>query len=154
MKSESFGVAGYRRRQATSNDTSHSMHCFYHHDKDAVGGCKSCGKGLCAECAVDLGKGLACRGRCETDVQAVISLVDRNIQLQPKTARLIQAGGSARIAGSLFFLVVGVVFLIFGLTSDREMTIITILGVCFLAYGLFVFVWSLRLGSHTRKPEK
>jgi hypothetical protein len=28
------------------------MRCFYHHDKEAVGSCKSCGKGLCPECAV------------------------------------------------------------------------------------------------------
>ena len=129
------------------------MRCFYHQDKDAVGGCKSCGKGLCAQCAVDLGKGLACRGRCAADVQAVISLVERNIQLQPTTTRLIQAGGSARVAGSLFFLVTGVVFLIFGLTSEREMTFVTILGVCFLAYGLFVFLWSRRLAAQTRTPE-
>ena len=129
------------------------MHCFYHRDKDAVGTCKSCGKGLCAECAVDLGKGLACRGRCEADVHAIISLVDRNIQLQPTTTRLIQAGNSARVAGSLFFLVTGVVFLVFGLTSEREMTFVTILGVCFLAYGLFVFLWSRRLATQTRTPE-
>ncbi len=57
------------------------MRCYYHKDKEAVGTCKSCGKGLCRDCAVDLGKGLACRGRCEPDAQAVIQLVDRNIQL-------------------------------------------------------------------------
>ena len=47
-----------------------------------MGSCKSCGKGLCPDCAADLGKGLACRGRCEADVTAVIELVDRNIKLQ------------------------------------------------------------------------
>src|ERR1043166_3474197 len=102
------------------------MRCFYHQDKDAVGSCKSCGKGLCSECAVDLGRGLACRGRCESDVQAVISLIDRNIQLQPTTTRLIQAGGSARVAGSLFFLVTGAVFLIFGLPRERELPLVPI----------------------------
>jgi hypothetical protein len=45
------------------------MKCFYHHDQDAVGECKSCGKGLCPACAVDLGKGLACRQRCEDNVR-------------------------------------------------------------------------------------
>lgn len=129
------------------------MRCFYHQDKDAVGSCKSCGKGLCAECAADLGKGLACRGHCEADVQAVISLIDRNIQLQPTTTRLIQAGGSARMAGSLFFLASGAVFLIYGLTSEREMTFVTILGVCFLAYGLFVLLWSRRIAARTQKTE-
>src|SRR4051794_41083631 len=67
------------------------MRCFYHQDKDAVGSCKSCGKGLCAECAVDLGKGLACRGRCEETARAIIELVDRNIQLStaPAKAQLV-----------------------------------------------------------------
>src|SRR5262249_52940930 len=67
------------------------MHCFYHQDKYAVGVCKSCGKGVCIECAVDLGKGLACRGRCEESVRAITQLIDRNIQLpnNPTTARLV-----------------------------------------------------------------
>jgi hypothetical protein len=56
------------------------MGCFYHHDKEAVGFCKSCGKALCVECAVDLGKGLACRNRCEESVRAIIELIDRNIE--------------------------------------------------------------------------
>jgi hypothetical protein len=129
------------------------MRCFYHHDKDAVGSCKSCGKGLCAECAADLGKGLACRGRCEADVQALISVIDRNIQLQPTTTRLIHAGASARMAGSLFCLVTGMFLLIFGLTSERGMTFIAILGGLLLAYGLFMFFWSRRLAAQTRKPE-
>jgi hypothetical protein len=61
-----------------------SMRCFYHQDREAIGACKSCNKGLCAECAVDLGNGLACRGRCEADVQAVIRLVDQNSKQTPK----------------------------------------------------------------------
>lgn len=130
------------------------MRCFYHQDKDAVGTCKSCGKGLCAECAADLGKGLACRGRCDADVRAVISLIERNIQLQPATTRLIQAGGSARLAGSFFFLITGAVFLIFGLTTEREMTFITVLGVCFLGYGVFHLLWSRRLSAGPRKTEE
>lgn len=130
------------------------MRCFYHQDKDAVGSCKSCGKGVCAECAADLGKGLACRGRCEDDVRALISLIDRNIQLQPTTTRLIQASGSARLAGSLFLLACGATFLFYGLTSQREMTLVTILGVGFLAYGLFVLLWSRRIAARTQKTEK
>jgi len=48
------------------------MNCFYHPNQEAIGTCKSCGKGLCAACATDLGKGLACRNRCEADAQAMI----------------------------------------------------------------------------------
>lgn len=30
------------------------MRCFYHQDKEAIGSSKSCGKGSCPECAVDM----------------------------------------------------------------------------------------------------
>jgi hypothetical protein len=129
------------------------MRCYYHQDREAVGSCKSCGKGLCPDCAVDLAKGLACRGHCEEDARALIQLIDHNNKMQPTASRLIQAGGSARMAGSLFFLASGAVFLIYGLTSEREMTFVTILGVCFLAYGLFVLLWSRRLAARTQKTE-
>lgn len=128
------------------------MRCFYHQEKEAVGGCKSCGKGLCAECAADLGKGLACRGRCEEDVEALITLIDRNIQIQPTTARIVRASRTARLAGSLFNLITGAVILFFGL--DSELTLLTVLGACFLAYGLFDLVWSRWLGVQANKTEK
>ncbi|HOX03876.1 MAG TPA: hypothetical protein P5555_09135 [Candidatus Paceibacterota bacterium] len=129
------------------------MHCFYHREQEAVGSCKSCGKGLCPECAIDLGKGLACRGRCEADVQAVIDLVDRNIRLQPAANRLIQGGGSVRIASALFFMATGAVFLFYGLTSDREMPMVLVLGVCFLAYGLFYLLWSRAIAVRAPKAD-
>lgn len=129
------------------------MRCFYHHDRDAVGSCKSCSKGLCRECAVDLNKGLACRGRCEEDVRALIEIIDRSMKLEPTTTGLIQAGGSARLAGALFFLACGAIFLIFGLMSGREFDFATVLGGCFIAYGLFVFWWLRRIAVRSKHTE-
>jgi hypothetical protein len=60
------------------------MRCFYHEDKQAVGICKSCGKGVCQECAVDFSKGLACRGHCEESVRSIIQKIgeyDKNMEL-------------------------------------------------------------------------
>lgn len=34
------------------------MKCFYHSQADARGICKNCSKGLCEECAVDVGNAL------------------------------------------------------------------------------------------------
>src|SRR2546430_6742511 len=67
------------------------MRCYYHHGKEAVGICKSCYKALCTECAVDIGKGLACKGRCEGDAKAIMLLIERNIQLltTPPKAQLL-----------------------------------------------------------------
>jgi hypothetical protein len=129
------------------------MRCYYHRDREAVGSCKSCGKGLCPECAVDLTKGLACRGRCEAAVEAVINLVERNIRVSPTTTRLVQASGSARLAGSLFIVVCGVVFLAFGLLSERRLNFVAILGACFLGYGLFLYFWSRRIGTQARPDD-
>jgi hypothetical protein len=36
------------------------VNCFNHPDVPAIGFCKYCQKGLCKECAVDLGHGIAC----------------------------------------------------------------------------------------------
>ena len=128
------------------------MHCYYHQDKEAVGGCKSCGKGLCPECAVDLGKGLACRGRCEADVQAVIALVDRSIKLSPTTTRLIESGRSLRSSGFTFNLVIGVIFIAWGLQDTERFSFITIVGVCFLAFGGYGFWQARRLARERQQP--
>ena len=128
------------------------MRCYYHQDKEAVGGCKSCGKGLCPECAVDLGKGLACLGRCEADVQAVIALVDRSIKLSPTTTRLIESGRSLRSSGFTFNLVIGVIFIAWGLQDIERFSFITIVGVCFLAFGGYGFLQARRLAKERQQP--
>src|ERR1043165_4798464 len=83
------------------------MSCFYHHDRESIGGCKSCGKALCPECAVDLGKGLACRGHCEGDVQGLIALIYRNIKLSPQTAKIIESSRKIRSGAASFNVVTG-----------------------------------------------
>ena len=52
------------------------MRCFQHGDVEAVGICRSCQKGLCRDCAVDLGQGLACQNSCEMAVRDLIVMVD------------------------------------------------------------------------------
>jgi hypothetical protein len=88
------------------------MRCFYHYERDAVAACKSCGRGLCPDCAADVGNGLACRDRCEEQVRAVNRIIERN-----KTAYEKTSGAYARTA--LFYGLVGVLFLVPGLTNWR-----------------------------------
>ena len=66
------------------------MRCYYHQDRDAVGLCKSCGKGLCADCQTDLGQGLACKGRCEARVRDLIALIDHNVRVAPAAQTLLR----------------------------------------------------------------
>jgi hypothetical protein len=66
------------------------MRCFYH-EKEAVGICKSCGKGVCQDCAIDFKKGLACRGHCEESVQHIIQQIkeyDKSAELFRQNAEL------------------------------------------------------------------
>jgi hypothetical protein len=113
------------------------MRCFYHEDREAVGSCKSCGKGLCRECAVDLTKGLACRGHCESDAQALIQLIDRNIQNSSNALRAVQQIRGVRSGAGIFHIVMGVLFVIFGIREFDRLGLIVFLGVGFIAYGIY-----------------
>ncbi len=119
------------------------MRCFYHEDKEAVGACKSCGKGLCRECAVDLTKGLACRGRCEGDAQAVIQLIERNIQLSATSLRMMKTNTRLRFGAAIFHIAMGVLFIVWGLRADN-LRLIVVLGVGFIGYGTYMFLSGAR----------
>jgi len=62
------------------------MKCFYHPAVDAVAICKNCNKGLCVECAKDVGNGMACIGRCEAEVAAVNEAIQRGKKSFEKAA--------------------------------------------------------------------
>jgi hypothetical protein len=132
------------------------MNCFYHPTVVAVGTCKSCCKGLCKECAVDLGKGLACKGRCEEDVKAVIGLIERNIKLSPASEQLVNAARSNRYLGAAFYLIFGLLFLVFAayqyLTVGFQSGDLLLwgMGVAFLIFGLVVLKRALRFSRSVK----
>lgn len=113
------------------------MHCYYHQDKEAVGVCKSCSKGLCPECAVDVGKGLACRGHCEEEVRQVVALIDHNIKLSPKAAQMLESNKKVRSSAAIFNLVIGAIFVAWGVSNLERLGFIVVLGACFFVYGIF-----------------
>jgi hypothetical protein len=112
------------------------VHCFYHQERDAVGSCKSCGKGVCSACAVDLGKGLACRGRCEDDVKAVLALVEENLRMVGRTPRILRSNRQSHVWAAVLFILLGAAFLAWGLLSEAGLSFLVVLGGIFLAYGL------------------
>lgn len=57
------------------------MNCFNHTSSSAIGVCKACQKGLCAECAVDVGLGIACKGACETNVIEINEMTERSLKI-------------------------------------------------------------------------
>jgi hypothetical protein len=82
------------------------MNCFNHPDIPAVGICKYCQRGLCKDCAIDSGCGIACKYHQEnvrtlTNIQAEIQ-IDGKRTLQ-NTEMLIR-GMSAVFLGIFFIL--------------------------------------------------
>jgi hypothetical protein len=108
------------------------MECFYHEGISAVGSCRSCFRGLCRSCAVELEAALACRGRCEASASAVVATVNQSVRFQGVSGGLLQSArglwlGLAFVAG-----LVGLFVALWGLSlpTFRE---VSLLGLPFFA---------------------
>ena len=121
------------------------MKCFNHPESDAVGICKSCQKGICHECAIDLGKGIACKGQCESDVTAVNEALARNMELGSLNRNIMQGFPNNLMIASFFFMLMGLVFSAWGVFSARPSGFIVVLGVGFVLYGVIQLSRALRL---------
>lgn len=120
------------------------MKCFVHHDRDAVGICPSCFRGVCPDCAVDLGRGLACRDRCEIEVRRLYDLRDFSFA-QPSVQKKVldRTGQQTRMAG-IFNIVLGAIFILFDVIGGA-VGFLTVLGACFFVFGCFSLARSFRL---------
>ena len=121
------------------------MKCYSHRGEDAVGVCKSCQKALCAECAVDLGKGIACRDRCEEDVKQLIAIVDASIRYSPASRSLVGAAKRTGMLSAGFLVAMGAVFLWWGMTTDEGLGFSTVFGGGFVLYGVLQLIRMSRL---------
>lgn len=115
------------------------MRCFYHRDLDAVGTCKSCGRGICGHCLVEFEKGLACRDRCESEVQALIDLLDRTLEVAPTSHRMIRGSRKIYIASGFCAVIIGGVILSEGI-RDPRLHLFVYMGSVILAFGLYLLV--------------
>jgi len=112
------------------------MNCFYHQDITAVGLCKACSKGLCPDCAADLGHGIACRGKHEQRAEEIEYLISKN-------SDATRAAKNSYRTGVLFLGFIGVVFTGYGLFGRTEMSWLSILiGGGFLMSALVAFIQS------------
>jgi len=82
------------------------MNCFNHHERQAIGVCKACGKGLCPDCLVEVANSIACKNNCEKRVTILNKLVDARLKLL-SLARLYY----------ILALATGLLFIIWGLLS-------------------------------------
>jgi hypothetical protein len=96
------------------------MNCFYHPNTPAIGLCKHCQRGLCADCAAlvistpldpsdDL---LACKDRHEGQVRALGEMTKQNILKSQRTK-------FDYVRNTIFYGIVGLLFTAFGISQLR-----------------------------------
>jgi hypothetical protein len=124
------------------------MECFQHEGRPAVGSCRACFRGVCRGCAVDLGRGLACAGRCEEGVRALIASLDQSMRIQGLSGSMVQGARTLWVGLSWVALGVGVFVIGFGLSLPHFRSI-ALLGIPFLAIGLL----TLRVTRRVRRGE-
>jgi len=110
------------------------MNCFIHTDKAAVGICKACNKGVCPECATDLGHGLACKGVHEEMVETYNTIIQGN-------AKAYENVGKNSLILPIFYLFMGLVFAGYGYFSKQGMTGLPfVLGIGFIVFAVISFI--------------
>ena len=124
------------------------MECYYHEGRPAVGSCRSCLKGICRGCVVDLGKGLACADRCEAAVRDLLATLDLSIRYRGVSGSMLNAARNLWLGLAVVAFGVGTFVTLWGLSlpAFRE---VSLLGVAFLTIGLL----TLRVARKVRSSE-
>ena len=112
------------------------MYCF-NHAVNAIGLCKHCQRALCKDCCTDLGHGLACKNRHETEVKHYNDLIEN-------AKRTYESAPKSSYFAPVFLIGMGIVFSYFGFERGFD-DFLTIMGLGFIAFGIFSLVTSLRL---------
>jgi hypothetical protein len=106
------------------------MRCYVHPDREAVGTCKLCHRGVCMECGADRGQGLACfRHRDRIELLAVL-------------ASALHLGSHARLAAPLALGGVGVLALALALKYDELVSLPGLVGGIFIVLAAVAWLRS------------
>ena len=117
------------------------MVCYYHPDRPAVGNCKHCQRGLCADCAALIEDSLACKDRHEEEVRGLNMIAQRGV-LQAKRV------GLGYLRNTVFYGLVGILFAGFGLMQYR---FLGLEAVFFMLIGLFLLYAAIANFLESRK---
>jgi len=109
------------------------MNCFYHPQTAAVGICKYCQKGLCTECAVDLGHGIGCKHHQE-EVRELYDIHFMGKQSAQNMDKVYKQSSAALV----FMAIAGIVG---GIALGRAGLVLVLIGVgcIFLAIVFSIF---------------
>lgn len=120
------------------------MQCFRHAPEPALGICRSCGRGVCAHCARDLGPPLACSEECERRVGRTEALI-ANGEVGYRLARR----GSAVAVG--FPLLLGAVLVYFGVAGERDwFNAVTAMGALLMLFGVAMWLRQRQVARQLR----
>lgn len=101
------------------------MKCYNHPDIDAIGICKNCNKGLCRDCLTEVKNGIACTSTCVDEVEQVNSLINRNKKSYGNAS-------GAYYRNAFIYGAMGIVFIIFGFSTEGLTGFLSILGLLFI----------------------
>jgi hypothetical protein len=124
------------------------MNCYTHHEKTAVGLCRSCGRALCPDCVVMVENSVSCSGRCEERVHILNMMVEKN-------AQIISTANKTLTSLAVFLLIMGAVFMVFGAVQTWQSPgesidfFLIILGLVFFMSGIFKFRKNTRYPVHS-----
>lgn len=122
------------------------MNCFYHQSVTAIGICKNCYKGLCEDCAIDVGNGLACKEHCESEVELLNKVLDRS---KTQTLRL----GSIYRRNAWLMGLLGTVFLIIAMAMLFVLPQIWLMNLLMFAFGVYLLVAAKMNHTESKKQE-
>ena len=123
------------------------MRCFVHRDAEAVGTCRGCSKGVCAECVVDLGHSISCRGSCEVKAQALHS---QSMQ----SGVLLRAQRKNRFFAPALFLVMGIAIVLFAGGGGSPFNYGNVMGGGFILFGIVLAVIQQRYARELDRSEQ
>lgn len=119
------------------------MVCYYHPDRPAIGLCKYCQRGLCADDAALVDDALACKGRHEEQVSG-LNLMEARGLLQARRM------GAGYLRNAIFYVLVGVLFAGFGWIQYRYLGL---QAVFFMMIGAFLLYAAVANYVESRKYE-
>lgn len=116
------------------------MNCYQHRDNTAHGICKVCGRGVCFDCAAEVGHSLACKNLHEEQAAALHRLTVRSTVL-------LKVSRKARFLAPAFLFVFGLVTLAEGMAYANRANFITYVGLVFTVLALIILLLSIRAYS-------
>lgn len=106
------------------------MKCFTHQQVDALGVCRSCLKGVCVDCAIDIGDGIACRDSCEEKAKEIVNVLQTSIGAQKDFKK------RGVYLFPLFCVSLGLVFMVSSYYARGWINFLSVSGAIFALFGI------------------